>query len=222
MMRTLDLWPAAAPVHEVRLYAITMACCVCLQLIMDSRGRSSGQEFRHPPWCRNEASSIILPPTRSLLCNMNVQSLVSVRPWSCKELLSGRRRHRLKDTDRDQHCKQHPNYTSRRTTTATTTAPAASNISSHSGQRLILSLSLSLSHTHTHTHTQHVSAAPLLDLELQNPTTQNNKKTASSNWTPKPPQLKTTKNCCSYWSRTPQLAENNKNCCSRWTLELHN
>jgi hypothetical protein len=103
---------------------------------------------------------------------MNVQSLVSVRPWSCKELLSGRRRHRLKDTNRDQHCKQHPNYTSRRT--ATTTAPAASNISSHSDQRPILSLSLSLSHTHTHT--QHVSAAPFLDLELQNPTTQNNKK----------------------------------------------
>jgi hypothetical protein len=172
MMRTLDLWPAAAPVHEVRLYAITTVCCVCLQLIMDSRGRSSGQEFRHPPWCRNEASSIVLPPTCSLLCNMNVQSLVSVRPWSCKELLSGRRRHRLKDTNRDQHCKQHPNYTSRRT--ATTTAPAASNISSHSDQRPILSLSLSLSHTHTHT--QHVSAAPFLDLELQNPTTQNNKK----------------------------------------------
>jgi hypothetical protein len=147
MMRTLDLWPAAAPVHEVRLYAITMACCVCLQVIMDSRGRSCGQEFRHPPWCRNEASSIVLPPTCSLLCNMNVQSLVSVRPWSCKELLSGRRRHRLKDTNRDQHCKQHPNYTSRRTTTT----PAASNISSHSDQRLILSLSLSLSLSHTHT-----------------------------------------------------------------------
>jgi hypothetical protein len=38
------------------------------------------------------------------------------------------------------------------------------------------SLSLSLSLSLTHTHTQHVSAAPFLDLELQNPTTQNNKK----------------------------------------------
>ncbi len=206
MMRTLDLWPAAAPVHEVRLYAITTVCCVCLQLIMDSRGRSSGQEFRHPPWCRNEASSIVLPPTCSLLCNMNVQSLVSVRPWSCKELLSGRRRHRLKDTNRDQHCKQHPNYTSRRT--ATTTAPAASNISSHSDQRPILSLSLSLSLSHTHTHTTRICSSFSWS---RAPKSHNSKqqKTAGSNWTPRPHNSKQ-QNCCSYWSRTPQLADNNK------------